>query len=617
MQRGFPNSSTPMAGIGGGSGPSPTSDFAFVNVATLGVDITGTRDSSTAIQNAFNSLAGTGQAAWFPAGTVKVAAPVTRPNGLIVWCDPAATFVGAIAGSTVADSMFVARVPQDVGAPTLVATGAVALGATQFGLADATKITVGEPFSVLMASGIIVYYVAEALNEGTVTVDRPVQWPIVAGDVVHQVDELPPTDFWYCNGASFTGECVLFFYGAGWYGRISEPSFSAVTGTAADALCGFHNGSLGCVIDGWSADCEGAVDIFNCYVGFVGAEACTGYGGVGKNGGPACSGIKLDDCRGCSWRGDFQVSGAAIGGLVSTDSGVTTDASQGCGFYDGTFIANGINISVGSGSTETTVQGCSCLAATGAANVQANGGGGATGLRILSTAIVGSAGVGFENASGFLDVELFGCDIASSTSRDVFNAGVTNMVGGSIRSFESVSWFNATAAGVRSSIVGTRLAHLAGGSATGVIENDGGELVVRDCTVTGAVNGDVMVWNTGGTDTPVTILEATDLAPSGGATGTFGMYLPSGTMRAGHRVSADTCATPFDVAGGALNRGTVNSNGITPSAVSFPDLKTTDTVKLIPTVAGSSGAVLTRTPGTGFSIAALAGDANPYLWEVS
>ena len=73
-----------IAVVTDGGGPG-ASEFLIVNVVdAYGVDNTGAHDAGPRIQAAFNALAGTGQAAGFPAGSYKVETTISVPSGLIL-----------------------------------------------------------------------------------------------------------------------------------------------------------------------------------------------------------------------------------------------------------------------------------------------------------------------------------------------------------------------------------------------------------------------------------------------------------------------------------------------------------------------------------------------------
>jgi hypothetical protein len=586
---------------------------AFISVRFYGAVGNGSFDDTAAIQRAFNLTAPLGVAVWFPQGNWTVNAPVVEPDGLIVWADSAALFTADVAGAAASDSAFVTRQPVAIGAPTTL-SGTPAAGSTTLPLTSTAGITTGTVLQVFRgAISLWAFYVVEAPPAGgNVTIDRAQLWGFQAGDAVQVVDQKPPCIHWYGNGCRMTGTCVLFFFGPAWNSTIQDVRFTGIVGGHADAVAGFHNGSLNALLTGCYADASGAISGFNAIFGLVGAEASAFTQNTALNGGPTCAALKLDDCR-TSGAYENMTSGDLIGMSLGSDAGVSTNGNQWCEVRGNRIENCQTGLQVSNGTNQCTFSGNAYLYSTSApgSGISILGGGGMQGLVFLGEQVTGGAGFGITSTAGAKGTQFFGCNVEGNANIDVQLADEFFWLGGYINSTGNVSLRMAAAATtIRGVVYGVRITNTTVAAASTGILNDGGDLSVSGALIELGHASDVGVWSNGTVTGALTYVEDTVIRPIGGVGGTIGLVAVSGqVMRIGPNVDADATATPIDiVAGGFCNRGSVTLDGSGHGAISFP-VKTTENLSLTFTATVNPGFVkAVATPGTGYALTSTSGD---------
>lgn len=587
--------------------PGPDSPFAFVNVVTtFGVDNTGAKNTSSQVQAAFNTLAGTGQAAWFPPGTYKFAAPVNLPSNLLVWSSPSARYVNAQAftGSQTAN-IFTAKATSNGNAGTLHANAV--LGVSSVSVTMPAKPTVGNYLAVSQSLSQQTFLIMAVAGVGpyTVTLDRPVLLPFTAVAASVSEDTSVPTNIrLLMNGASCTGtgdriielvtafQCIV----CDWHydtkgGAVGDIVFGGDIG-------GYRTGFVRCTVDGTgAAGLLGGLSLESIEQGFMlecGAANVPVYAGCIV---VDCIEPYLADCwsrnvadGGLAWGTDGSlgtVGGLCVGFSSYGDTyGLVLNGSAGsrfvgCAFKDATntgviFNATGIN--------DTQFEAC---AVDGSASglVDASGANAGTCIRgmtfngctVQCMATASDVDMSDFRAAG-LSVTMTAFAFSSGSlvrlrSGEVVHTGIVNAL-----AFTGVT---------RAEVDGVKLT--SGSAASEGLEIADGVVIARNVVCLGAF--------------------AAGAAVGAGA-----------TFRQGDGCNLDIATTPVSVAGGAFwTRGAVVANGAANVAVAWPDLKATDRVVLTMATKGGSPTAMplvTYTPATGFTVQSYALDTSTYGYQV-
>ena len=621
-----PDGETVIAATGGGNWllVQAVGGQSAISALALNVIGNGAADDGPAIQAALVATIAFGVALWFPGGhNFRIATPVSVPDGARMLAEKTTTFTAAIAGAAVADSMFVAATPANSGSATTL-SGAVVVGSQILPLTGVAGVVVGGIVRVTAATSTIpAYYRIIKITGLNATVDRAIVWPFQGGDAVQPVANPPPQVVFEGNNCLWQGVCVLFWYGAWWNSRLEKVRISNIPGASLDAIAGWHQGSYDCVMSELTCDGFGLTVSLNAQFGTIGAEDCHMARMTADNGGASCSAYKLDDSKSCTLSYS-SASGNSVGVLLSTDFGVTTNASTDCTLVGNEISGNATNIDIGSGSTGTSIVGGSANYNTnaGSASVQINGGGGLAGTTLNGVTIHGNAGFGATISAGSKGSTFVGCTFDSNANNDFEPADEYSLISCYFNSTGGVSVFQAFAtATLCGNIDDCHFSSTTIAGAVGVIHNDGGQLSITSTLIEMGTNGDVAVWNSGASSTPVTKETHVIGRPIAGATGTNGNFIPSGTMRIGTGCDFGACATPLNLGAGFVNRKqTVTFNGATPVAIPWPDAKSTD-VLLLGNPSGTLGTLgqptYTITPGTGFSVASQALDTSTREYTVA
>lgn len=338
--------------IGNGGGTVSMAQDEGANVKVFGAKGDGITDDSTSFQSAINALAGsafTGSALYIPEGTYKIASPVLLSNNTNIICSPQATFVGAISGSPITQSLFYAPIPSTTATTTLAS-------APTFGsitISTNASITAGSYIQLVgVAAGYTwIGHVISVSGGGpfTVTLDRPIFLPFTTGDTVNVLSAKPVTAHIQGNGAKLTGQAVAYITGVMWNSVIDNFVLQNLTGSNNDAGIGFISGSYNCVVRNCYLDGNGAGASFNA--GFFSEADCCGIENCAVvNGGSLATGIKFADATN-GWAYNCAASGCYYGVAFSTD----TSSPSGCyacrvigGHYDGNVGLGGCLIFNGS-----------------------------------------------------------------------------------------------------------------------------------------------------------------------------------------------------------------------------------------------------------------------------
>ena len=593
--------------------PGPDSPFAFVNVVTaFGVDNTGGKDAGPAIQKAFSTLAGTGQAAWFPQGSYKVVTQVILPSDLIVWQSPDATVVANVAGATVAaGTVFFAPVPATASATTLSATPVQ--GLDSYTLQTTVDLTAGTYVQLISAAhpSLSQIYLVEKVNPGVnATVDHALLFPWTSGDVVNTLATPPVSNVtWYGNGGAWAGACVGFFTGALWHSSVRNVRISGVTGAHADFLIFWNYGSFDCVLSDCYGDVSGAAATFDAGFGSAGdtcgIERCV----VTCSTVTVCSGIKWADARAC-WGNDNVAEGTKWGNLLGSDAG-TLLGVQWCRFNGGKFLGCAqYGVYVGAGSSDNAFTGSVLATGTlGGAILDGTGGGSMVNNTFERLDVSGTGGTGFTVAAG-----------AKGTRVDAL---IADNPGAECMALHDECWVGYCHAytTVPGAVASPNILVADGGAGADVrIESFDWSSTPASATFCCQANGATRLELSHGQ----LVLSANGIGPSAqgvgsvvviddvrvsGAGGSIGLYAPNGTLRLGNGVDAQACATPLDVAGGYCNRKQTVAATALGFALAWPDAKSTDVLLF----GGNQSAIptYTITPGTGFTVT----DAAALTWE--
>jgi hypothetical protein len=598
-----------MLALSGGSVFSPAFAFVDITLPPYAVDKSGVTDAGPAIQRAFNSLSGTGQAAWFPAGTYKIVTQVIIPSNLIVWQSPDATIVAALPGlTTTTGTAFYAPIPTVASATTLSATPVA--GLDTFTLAVTSSVATGSYIEVVNAAhpfGAIYHVESGGL---TVTLDRAMLYPFQSGDAVSVLTGAPVSNVtWYGNQGSMTGTCVGFIGGTFWHSVVQDLEFSNVTGAGADYLVGWLAGSYACVMRDLYADLTGASATFNAAwaseADTCGVERC---GAVSPVGGIAYSAVKFADSRNC-WANDCWSAGAKYGVALSTDAGVTSLGCEWCRVQGGSFLGCGqYGILISNGSANNAFTG-SILATGAVGGVLLDGTGG--GSMVSNTfERVDCSGTGGD-----------GITVNAGAKGTRFDAAITDNPAAHCLMLHDECWIGYSHAFTTVAVNNDILLADGGALSTVTIESfdwdanvaGGGAftVLIGAATRLNLSNGQLNLHtNSIGPDaTGAGSVIATTNVKITGAAGSIGLYATAGTHRIGAAVDASGTATPLLVAGGFANRKQTVAATAGGFALAWPDAKSTDTMVFNGHQANMP--TYTITPGTGFTVT----DAGNLTWE--
>src|SRR6266496_3668925 len=160
---------------------------AFVDVKTFaGVVGNGVNDDSAGIQLALDTVAGSGVALWFSAGTYKTTSPLVLKSDTLVWGSPDARIECALATVGPQDALFLAPPPATVSTTTLANPPLLTTaGSNQFD--TVASIAPGTTINVERAVNFDFEYITRAVSgvgPFTITLDRPMVRVFAAGDVV-------------------------------------------------------------------------------------------------------------------------------------------------------------------------------------------------------------------------------------------------------------------------------------------------------------------------------------------------------------------------------------------------------------------------------------------------
>ncbi len=607
--------------------------FVLVNVveAFSGIDPTGVADSGPGITTALAALAASGasgQAAFIPDGTYKIATPITIPSGCVIVGTPNTLFVSTIpsgSGNPLQAIFAATIVTSGTGSTTLASTPT--LGTSTLSLSSATGFTRGAYVQITQALTPVVrnaMYRIDAISGTTITLDRPLIVPgFSAGDAVQTVSPVLGVHI-HGNGMRLTGTGSRYIelYGA-WKAVVEDVWLDGGTpaGAPDERLISF---------DVPSYDCHA--------VRMLGAGA-----------GVTNFGASFESAEGCSYESSAFTNCTQANGLFQDATACYFDNSKfSGGAGNGVFFTGGVDAHTNNyGSTDCTVT---------AGDISDNNTGVswatcATRCRVIGVSVnrntldaynLGGAVAGLGGTC--TDAEILGATADGNGRYGVTTtASVANLLvdGGTLTNCGSF------AVNVPSGCKGTRIAKLdINGSGGGFNAADDIEIDGLFGSLTASVGGDICIVSGGlarlrgldlSSNTTSYMLDVTggvaDVSQSRlgiGANG--GCYFANGgvlraagctayplaaaagvyaflannspsTIRVGDGCDPTTCGHAISILGtGFANRGQTATGSSGGTAIAWPDLKASDVVILTPTAAVFSGWVSAITPGTGFTL---------------
>lgn len=547
--------------------------FAFVSVKDFGAVGDGVTDDTAAIQNGISSLAGTGVALWFPAGTYLVTAPLIPPNAKSTFLRGYnATIHSTMAPVGAQTACILVAKPTQLGSAGTI-HAAPAIGDTAVQVDTAAKPTVGNwiqlgyPGAGAISGQIFkVLAVAGGAAPFTVTLDRAIEMPFTSGGTSTVLEFTAIPQDIHVEGLTFTGT------GDRWVEILGgwRCSLTDCHGTATAANTGPSDSAFS--FDVGSRECQ----YLRCDVDMLGATGAGPFFGImlesnegsdaidchAKNCGGGGASFLLDgvdtwwtDCEdeGGSGFGFFLGQGGGLGAIDCGGSGLLASSATGVRFGITT------NCVVEDALSSSTV-GFVVTATT------------ATGTRGRGWTYVGNAN-SVEGITVGADLQLSGFE-ARGISVAINVVNITAGAGAvTLRDYKIAS--SAAANGINGEAAFT------------------GRLTCEDGTIATVGGYGMLIQGAGA------VLYTQNARVTAGA---VGVAVSAGaTFRQGSGCAFDGATTPVSVAGGGYyNRGTFNSaNGA--QAVAFPDINSTDRVLVTPTAAAATGYLSAQTAGTGFT----------------
>jgi hypothetical protein len=387
------------------------------NVASLGVDNTGSTDVGATMTSILPHLAAIGQAACLPAGTYKVATPITVPSG--------ASIFGAGYQTTLESTQsFSGFQTNDIFSAFPTSTGntgtihaAPAIGATSVTVDTATApqsgqwLQLGYPGASIITAQIfkLAATCTGASAPFTCALDRPVVYPFTSGatSTVRVWSAIPQDIHLSSMHMTGTGDRAIEFLGC-FRCSGTDLVYDTTSGTMGDSVASFDVGSRNCLWNHNWADMTGATGGTSSYYGWM-LEGNEG------------SAVTNSHARGCANGSNFLVDGWSNGSNDNTDEGGAEFGfywGQGSGLGaiacsakgDGATSPTGFNMAI---TTNVTIDACSAMGSTLA------------GLNVASTS-TGTVANNFTfqgNGSATNAVA-----VASDLSLSMIETGITNAV---------------------------------------------------------------------------------------------------------------------------------------------------------------------------------------------
>lgn len=453
-------------------------------------------------------------------------------------------------------------------------------------------------------------HVAVAVAGVNVNLDRPVPRKYFSGATVQVIASVPQNIAIDGRGMLMTALAgnpgVRFFENNGGR-RIRVSGIQCNNSGGAlppDLLFSHDTGSYQCTFDefeitGDATSLAGAAfeSTDGCHAARI-KTSLMGYGFVAYD--AADSSVSDSEAYRCSTAGFAAVS----------DTGVINASTHGCDhvtFAKTTALAcvNGHSVLLGSTNTQLVA-----TSSEGGTNGISIGGNGGDGTVIDGTTIVGG-----------------------SCRR---NATVNLIVGTSTKRTKALAldFGNGAATGalIQGDFDGEQLSSDSG-NATQLITATGGTIRISKLTAVHTAVVNVIVFNgttraelldsdvtCGAGANAVNTLDNLYIAGTKLAGAANGVVYSGNTTRLGLNNNFDGCTTAVLASGGTLSQGTVQLNGAVAVNVAWPDLKSTDRVRLtLKTLAGvalSGDPIVIYTPTVGFSVTGTAGDTSTYEYSV-
>jgi len=600
----------------------------LVNVVeSFKIDNTGRTPVSAKLNAAFVALIAIGVGAGLPAGTYLFDAPVD-PAGLPVWLDPGVKIVSTIpSGSGVAtDSVFASSYSTTSFSTTLASTPAAGSQTVQLvstaGLVRGTYIMLTQAQTPLVRNAM---FRVDSIAGAVVTLDRPLIMPgFMSGDTVTGIVPVLGVNI-YGNGAQIvgTGSRYIEMYGA-WKANIRDLQLLASTtaGSPSERLMSLDVPSYDCRATGILGDAGGTVPIGGSVES---AESCV-YEHCEWTRATSVN-LFFQDATACyaiACKGSAGTVGVVFGGGV--DAHTNSLGSVDCAVIGGDFSSNVNAAAWNTCTARCKLIGVSASSSTGdvfsVGGAVAGLGGRATDNGIYSCAANGSPNDGvnmsanvdrFEIAdsqllnmlggaavvvpAGATSTKITGVDVTGSiTAFDVSSDVVISGLTGVIASASTVAALQRSGATVLATGINLTFAPTVGAYCINALGGTGRYTNMHLSIGAGSIG---VITNGAGA---VACVEQTKIEQSAG--GAYGLYANVGTIRIGSGVDVDATTTPLTVTAvtGFCNRKQSVTAAPGGTAVSWPDLKSTDEVILIPKAATFTGYVSSYTPGTGFTV---------------
>lgn len=594
-----------------------TPQDALVSVKDFGATGDGVTDDTPAIQAAFDAVAPTGAGVWFPAGTYLHKSTVNMPSGLWVEGSAEAVLLGDINGAyPLTGSIWRSGI-------TGAAAGASALsanvtpGSNQLQVASVAGATEGGYVTLNSSVGLTGNFQSyQILNIAgtTLTLDSPViAKPFVIGDAVayYNADQVPTDITIIGHGMHVRGKAVVSIsLQTTWRAHVEGLVFDEASATSpSDACFGFNHACVDCTAYELVADMFGG-GAPSVVMAPESSRGCVFFHCTVKNGANAgFEFVNSFDCTFIKCVAEANVSD----GFAWTNDIVVTNGSDFCACIGCYAIGNGAHgFDVGDFSADATMKGCYSLYNVGDGYFVNAGS--------LRTSIDGKA---IGNTGALAVVAGAKKTVVSHLEIDANKAVSINLqddctIGSLVGSAPgTVGVIPVLVTGGVCSIDEIDITHGPGATATYLVQVDAGRLSLGRGHLLAGVAGDVCMTANG---TAVLLTGAVKCQPDGGVGGTVGAFAAAGTIRIQDGFDADGTATPMLVTAGYINRGTFTFAGA-PAVVAFPDLKSTDTVKVSLAVLAGAGTGLSpaivQTPTTGFTATAPGGDTSTWRYEIS
>ncbi len=570
-------------------------------------------DAAPEIEAALNNANGQNVIYMAP-GAWQIDSPVRLfdlANGLdasnrVLIRDPQATVTTNIASPSASDAAFVTRAPPAI-ATTTFATNVVE-GSNQ--IQSTAPILPGAIIYVdntLMAAAYRVLAHTGGAPD-TLTLDRGVDYPFLAGDTISEVAALPTNIRLLGQGSLTQGVAPIYinFAGGAFLCEADGFRFGTGGGTPTDAIAAITTAAFSCKLSDMYVDAEGAT--LNAGFGML-AENCdfVNLRAYNLNGATA---IKMANCV-----NSRVTSCVGQGSLVGC--GLFTDVGPGfpnkdCAVIGGVFERNNVNISLDN-AVRTKVTDVS--ANYGSVNLMMNqfSSGECFDNVVENASLKGAQVYAFDIIAGAKRTNLRNIKCEGSDQIASISDGAT---------IRGLSYPTASAAGkiglelqagaYEVKLLDSRI--VMGPACFAINIHAGAKLDASDVAIVLGVGSVGVVGQAGAGAVTLDHFTATE---TGAATG---ISLTDSTVRLADAIDVSGVTTGISLGAGFSSQGSVVSNGTgAAQAIAWPDLRATDDIDPQRTLNGGAPGVsptIAKTPGTGFSLTFAAGDTSTYSYRV-